>query len=36
MQSRSLTSNENLVRYWKNKNIDQVRAELGLEVPTEE
>ena len=31
MLSRSLTTNDNLSRHWKNKSIDQVRVELGLE-----
>ena len=30
MRSRSLTTNENLNRYWRDKSIDQVRAELGV------
>ncbi len=30
MRSRSLTSNENLARYWKDKDLEWVRAELGI------
>lgn len=35
MRSRSLTTNENLARYWKDKTIERVRAELGLEGPAD-
>jgi peptide deformylase len=31
MRTRSLTTNENLSRYWKNMRIDRLRAELGIE-----
>jgi len=31
MRTRSLTTNENLSRYWKDKKIERVRAELGLD-----
>jgi peptide deformylase len=31
MKSRSLATNENLMRYWKGKTIAQVRAELGID-----
>jgi peptide deformylase len=30
MRARSFTTNENLSRYWKNKSMDEVRAELGV------
>lgn len=30
METRSLTSNENLVRYWKSSSIPEIRAALGL------
>lgn len=35
MRSRSLTTNENLARYWKDMSIEKVRAELGIEGPAE-
>jgi peptide deformylase len=35
MRPQSLTTIENLNRYWKDKSIEQVRAELGLEIPSE-